>query len=739
METDAKPESRAELLAPAGDFDTALAAFDAGADAVYCGLGDFSARAFAHNFSSEDLGNLMRVARASSRKVYVTFNTLIEEAELERAAEKLSLLEAIGVDGIIVQDLGVAQLYRKYFPSLTLHASTQLVAHNLEGVLALKELGFKRVVLARELTLDEVRLIAQRSGVEIECFIHGALCYSLSGLCLYSAMEKGRSGNRGRCAYCCRLPLDGAYPFSMKDLRLGEDARLLAQAGVASLKIEGRMKSALYVASVVKYYRELLDGAPQTITAADLETVFSRKTTPLYLHGERDNVIEPEALGHMGTPIGQVKRVTKDRQGRRWIRLHTSRALERHDGLQILSPDGGKPLGFGITEMRKALSRSTVFEVAAGDDVEIFVPDTVPDGAIAGGETVFHSMSNAVKRQFPPVTYRASDYRGIKPLNMDLSLARDKICAMTNGTAVERAIALEPARDAASCQTSAERAFSRLGGTDWHLESLKLVNPDGLFAPASILNDMRRELVEKLDEADARERERRLAAIPFPASTAATANDATTAAQKPPAYRFLRTASLSNIPEGDWAEIIVDIPLERIERAAEAARELQTPVRFAISSFTRERDYPRLRTAVKKLMHLGFTRFEAADLAALRMLAALGVSDISADWSLYAANSYALELLTSLGAKRFVASPEASAENIASLAALPFDIEFLERQSTPLFISLHKPQYNCNCASLVSFQRGSLWITTRERPRTFAPPKGVSTRLDLSWDKGENL
>lgn len=734
MKPDAKQECRAELLAPAGDFDTALAAFDAGADAVYCGLADFSARAFAHNFSPDDLRNLMRVARATSRKVYVTFNTLIEEAELERAAEKLALLESIGVDGIIVQDLGVARLCKEHFTSLALHASTQLVAHNLEGVLAIKELGFRRVVLARELTLEEVQIIAQRSGVEIECFIHGALCYSISGLCLYSAMEKERSGNRGRCAYCCRLPLDGAYPFSMKDLRLSEEARLLAQAGVASLKIEGRMKSALYVASVVKHYREILDGAAQTVTTSDLETVFSRKTTPLYLHGERDDVIEPEALGHMGTPIGQVKRVTKDRQGRRWIRLHTSRALERHDGLQILSPGGGKPLGFGITEMRKAISRSIVFEVAAGEDVEIFVPDTIPEGAITGGETVYHSMSNAVKRRFPPSTYRASDYRGIKPLETVLTLRRSKISASARSIAVERACALEPARDASGCQVSAERAFSRLGGTDWHLESLQLDSPEGLFAPASLLNDLRRELIERLDEAEARERERRLAAIRFPANAA---QDNAQQAQKPAKRRFLRTTSLSNIPEGDWAEIIVDIPLERIERAVEAARELQAPVRFALSAFTRERDYPRLRAAVKKLLHLGFTRFEAADLAAVRMLTALDVSDISADWSLYAANSYALEQLTSLGVKRFVASPEASRENIEVLSTLPFDIEFLEKQSTPLFISLHKPQYCGENTSLVSFQRGPLWITTRARPRTFTTPKGASTRLDLSWDKGE--
>ena len=305
-----------ELLSPAGDFETALAAFAYGADAVYCGLQDYSARAFAKNLATDELRRLLRVAHApertrlgGGRKVYITFNTLVDAHGIPDAASRLAGLESLGVDGIIVQDLGIAKIARERFPGLELHASTQLVAHNLEGVLALKDLGFKRVVLARETSLAEVESIVQRCGVEIECFIHGALCYSLSGLCLYSAMEHGRSGNRGRCAYSCRGACSrenrqAGHPFSMKDLRLGEDARRLAQAGVKSLKIEGRMKSPLYVASVTKYYREILDGVhPRTVTEADLETVFSRETTKLYFDGReagRESGVDGVPPGHAG-------------------------------------------------------------------------------------------------------------------------------------------------------------------------------------------------------------------------------------------------------------------------------------------------------------------------------------------------------------------------------------------------------------------------------------------------------
>ena len=215
-----------ELLAPAGDFQTALAAFEAGADAVYCGLADFSARAFATNLTLEELERLLAYARGGKnaecrsavrdsgdaefrsreKKVYVTFNTLLDEDRFDAAIEALARLEDIGPDGVIVQDLGVAKLIHDHFPGLQLHASTQLVAHNLEGVLALGELGFTRVVLARELSVEEIASIAKRCGdIELEVFIHGALCYSLSGLCLFGALEKSRSGNRGKCPYCCRM------------------------------------------------------------------------------------------------------------------------------------------------------------------------------------------------------------------------------------------------------------------------------------------------------------------------------------------------------------------------------------------------------------------------------------------------------------------------------------------------------------------------------------------------------
>lgn len=729
--------NQAELLSPAGDFETALAALDAGADAVYCGLTDFSARAFAKNFDFTSLSGLVRLARKRGKKVYVTFNTVLDEDALEEAARELSKLADIGPDGIIVQDLGVARLCRRHFPELNLHASTQLVAHNLEGVLALGELGFTRVVLARELSLAEIASIAKRcGGIELECFIHGALCYSLSGLCLFGAMEKGRSGNRGKCPYCCRQAFGGeggkgeeggAYPFSMKDLRLGEDARKLAEAGVASLKIEGRMKSALYVASVTRHYREILDGSKRTVTNSDLETVFSRRTTELYFNGgDAPSPIDSDSLGHLGTPIGTVKRVTRDREGRCWLRFHTSRALEVHDGLQFDSMADGRHLGLGIREMRQAISRTPVFEVSAGTDVEIEVPEDFP---VKTGERVYCSMSNAVKRMFPAPAYRPSDYPGTKTLDVRVTIAPDAISAdaKVGGIEVDASVrgAFAAAKSPEKTYAAVEKAFSKLGETDYSLGSLNLVDTDRLFAPMGVLNDLRRDIVEKLDDARARSVADR--------AEKALLDDASPSAADAPRRRTVKIRPGQKLPAGDWDEVIVAVSegSDDIRHSTAAATFDISAIRLAMPVYTHEADLNRLRVMVKRLRREGFEKWEASDLATLKMLKAAGIADITADWTLYAFNSQALAAVSELGVRRFVASPENTRENLQYLAESGYDVEFLSQQSTPLFVSLTRPG---DQSELAVFERDGLWVTTRRVPRTFDLPEGVSTRIDLSWD-----
>ena len=257
-----------ELLSPVGNMDCMRAAVQNGADAVYFGSG-FSARAFASNFDGDNLKCAIEYAKLRGVQTHLTLNTLIKNDEFENAFSVAKMAYNYGIDAIIVQDLGLANLLINSFPNIAIHASTQLTAHNLDGVLSLQDMGFRRVVLSRELTLEEIEYITKNSNVEIETFIHGALCISYSGQCLFSSMVGGRSGNRGKCAQPCRLPfslideksskLDSGYLLSTRDLCGLDFIPNLIKTGVTSLKIEGRMKSPEYVATVTRIYRKYID------------------------------------------------------------------------------------------------------------------------------------------------------------------------------------------------------------------------------------------------------------------------------------------------------------------------------------------------------------------------------------------------------------------------------------------------------------------------------------------------
>lgn len=254
---------RVELLAPCGSYESFLAAVNAGADAVYLGGREFGARAYAENFSEEELVSVIRQAHLFGVRVYLTVNTLVKEREFSRIYGYIQPLYEAGLDGVIVQDMGVLGFLKEYFPDLKFHASTQMTITGIYGASYLKEAGCERIVPARELSLEEIKYIKEKVPVEIEAFIHGAMCYCYSGQCLMSSMIGGRSGNRGRCAGPCRLPYKTAgkdgYFLSLKDMNTLEHIPELIEAGIDSFKIEGRMKKPEYVAGVVSVYRKYID------------------------------------------------------------------------------------------------------------------------------------------------------------------------------------------------------------------------------------------------------------------------------------------------------------------------------------------------------------------------------------------------------------------------------------------------------------------------------------------------
>ncbi|MBR6216312.1 MAG: U32 family peptidase, partial [Spirochaetaceae bacterium] len=320
----------AELLAPAGNIEALDAAIGEGADAVYLGLKSFNARLRTTNFAWNQFEAAVNSVHKLGKKIFVTVNTVLEEYETERMYRFLAYLDKIGPDGLIVQDFGVVRMVQQFFPNLRLHASTQMNIASAKAANTMSKSGFKRVVLARELGLDEIKQIKERTNVEIEVFVHGALCVSESGLCLFSSYLGGKSANRGMCTQACRrlyeAEIEGGveqgFYFSPYDLQLIERVPDLVSVGVDSFKIEGRMKSAEYVGSVVSAYRYMLDhwqedkkGSLATAKRM-LSTDFARsKTMYWYTSPKAENILNPKQASGTGIYLGkitQVKRMSPD-------------------------------------------------------------------------------------------------------------------------------------------------------------------------------------------------------------------------------------------------------------------------------------------------------------------------------------------------------------------------------------------------------------------------------------------
>lgn len=711
-----------ELLAPAGGPPVARAAFQYGADAVYLGLNRFSARADAENFSLDALREVVGFARAAKpvRRVYVTFNTLVRAGELREAADGLGRVHECGVDAVIVQDPGILRIARRHLPGLRLHASTQMAIHNLDGALRARDDGFSRVTLARELSLPEIETISRESGLEVEVFLHGALCYAYSGLCTISSRRTGRSGNRGQCAYCCR----GAYseggrkglPFSMKDLALGSRLDALRAAGVASLKIEGRMKSALYVAAVTDYYRRRLDGRGDArdwkALEEDLQTIFARPWTELFIGKDdtRGPAVDPDQVGHRGARIGEVLAVLPNRQGRgAWMRFSTTRALEKHDGLQIDLPGVARPFGFAVNDLRLAGSEDCrpKIEIPAGARGEVLLPEDAPHLPV--GAPVYCSSSQSVKRRYPVESWRAGHYRSGLPMEAGITVEAEALQLQgevpgPDGIPVRATARLPgefpPARKPGGLDDAVQAAFSRMGEARWTPGRAVLNNPGNRFVPVSVLNAARRELASKLDSAY----EARFAAWLEAAAAEATPDrPADSAAPERWSLRIERAEVLEHLDAGDLGrmdEVAWVLPatdpagfepgLRRLmERMGGADR-----VRVALQLLARREEPDRLFRAVRFAATLGIRHWEVSHLYALKLLARaeVPVGSCSADGWVYVLNGAAARQAFDSGLCRITLPPEAGVEDREAILR-----DFGDRtlsvvfQDTPLMISETPP------------------------------------------------
>lgn len=498
---------KVELLAPAGNMDSLKAAVMAGCDAVYLGGVLFGARAFAGNFTNEEIVDAINYAHLYGVKVYVTINTIIYDSEVERFLDYVRFLHKNNVDAVIIQDIGMFDLLRKKFPNLELHASTQMNIHNYDGALLAKKLGFKRVVMARETPIDVIKKIKEEIDIEIEVFIHGALCVSYSGECLLSALVGKRSGNRGTCAQICRKKYDfydddknklntNNYLLSTKDLCTLKYIDKLIEIGVDSLKIEGRMKRSPYVYLVTKTYRKVIDNYYNTgklkiyeNDIIELKKMFNRNFTKGFmLNEDNNNFTYDKRPNNIGIEVGQViSKVKND------LKIKLTYDVLVHDGLRILDDKEDK----GLVINKMFMNNKSVLEAKKGDVITLKYDKYVEKNSkvlLTSSKKQLDSISEAIKNQerfiYIDLNFTAKENENLK---LTITDGLNTVTEVLDKTPM-RAINKETSFDVIKKQ------LSKLGNTVYKARSITLNLDDNLFINIKDINEIRRRAIRKLNE-----------------------------------------------------------------------------------------------------------------------------------------------------------------------------------------------------------------------------------------------
>ncbi|MCI7445812.1 MAG: U32 family peptidase [Solobacterium sp.] len=492
---------KVELLAPCGNFDCLKAAVNYGADAVYLGGTSFSARAFANNFNHEELVEAVKYCHLRGVKVYMTINTLFNENELEMALNEARFAYEHKVDALIVQDLGLVYRIRQEMPDFDLHASTQMHIHNIAGINVCKKLGFKKVVIARESSLDFIKE-ACKLDIPIETFIHGAICVSYSGQCLMSSATKNRSANKGACAQCCRLRYglyennkrvitDTDYLLSPKDMSLINDIPSLIEAGVSSFKIEGRMKSSAYVGLVTSLYRKAIDsyykGEKFSLSQKEyneLLSVFNRGFTDSYLKDNKADIFSNFRPNHMGKEIGKV---IDYRDSHCLIRLFDN--INQFDGIRIISKKGdtGKILNT-LTVNKKMVSKAFKNEIIS---VKVDSPVLKGDMVVRTLDYNLENRINDYKLKKRPIDIKIK-FKPNEDIEINAKLDELKYKEIVNERPQE-------AKKAPISLSDLENIFSKMDNSPFVINKFS-GEVGNSFMPKSLLNNIRRNFYEHFEE-----------------------------------------------------------------------------------------------------------------------------------------------------------------------------------------------------------------------------------------------
>ena len=478
-----------ELLSPAGSMDALKAAIHNGADAIYLGGKKFGARAFAQNFSVNELIEAINYAHIYNVKIYITVNTIIYEDEFEDALDFIEFLYKNNVDAVIMQDIGLMYEAHKRFPGLIIHASTQCHNHNIENIEFFKSIGVKRVILDREMSLEEIKKL--NTDMEIEIFIHGALCISYSGCCLMSYLGGGRSGNRGECTGCCRLPYkliennkehkaNGEYLISTKELNTSKRIKEIMDSNIVSLKIEGRMKSPEYVGFITKYYRNIIDG--KKITEEDekkLSLLFNRDFTEGYLFNE-NNITNIKTSNHQGIVIGEIIEVNK-----KFVKIKLNEDLDQEDGIRF---ENNKGMIVNKLYNSKMLLVSSVSKNSV---------------AIIENKCDINKLGSVRKTTSVKLLKELQNYEQ-KKLDVSFTVKAKTGEALeiviNDGTFIlsEKGNKIEKSQTSKTTKEMIVKQLSKLGNTPFRLKEIEIIKDDNIFISITELNSIRRNLVSKL-------------------------------------------------------------------------------------------------------------------------------------------------------------------------------------------------------------------------------------------------
>ena len=698
--------SPVELLAPAGSPESLVAALESGANAVYLGLKEFNARGNAINFSLDELAYYVPLAHEKGTKVYLTLNTLVKMEERAPLLRALAGASDCGIDGVILQDIGLGRTIARHFPHLRRHASTQLAVHNLEGVAFCVAEGFQRVVLARELTfaeIEEIRAAYPPDVIELEVFCHGAMCYTYSGMCFFSGSVGGRSGNRGECAYTCRkgykIHNDTTFPmaaekgsfrnylFSMKDMNTLEILPQLLETGVDSLKIEGRRKGPAYVHAAVEAYRGRLQDGDTERQESDLKLSFGRDyTAAFYQRGQfGDHPVDLTATGSRGIHIGTI-----DGSGNAFRLLQTG--IQRYDGLRLVAPD-----------REETLMSFNKYDVSGGDRMRparntiVRLSQSFPKGT-----SVWWVRSQEVEQRYRPQKSLLDQQESGLPLPVDLFVEVGEgpakgtltIRAAHPYAQVTRQFETSPSKTGKG--TPIKELMFRFGDSPFRPGSYHGPVAIDDFMPLSVLKKGRRAMLAELSEQTASARARWLEELVDQANRPVRA---VPRAQAEPEF-ILRVDKLEQLAPvielANQYEAGLDFVLRptlstpQWKEVLATLRTFAGPLRLSLPMVLRKWDLRVIRHRMKDLDEVPFDW----------VLANPGHFDLiepcregrrlHADFSVYHLNTWSVEALQDMGVDgRFTLSLEDDRPNMAALLAAcdPTRFEAIAYTDTPLFVA----------------------------------------------------